>query len=517
MSEVMKNAVQELHIRRIKAKEMGGEEKIGEQHKAGKLSVRERIDLLFDPGTFYEIGIHATHNSNLPEMRDKYTPADGIVTGYGKVNGRMVAVAAYDFTVMGGSIGYVNEMKASRIREVALKQKIPLIWLLDSAGARVHEIAGTQFAQSGQLFREQSVMSGVVPQVAAVMGQCAAGTAYIPALADFVPMVKGIGCMALAGPPLVKAVIGEDISMEDLGGSKIHCNVSGVGDLEVENDEVCIQTIKDYLGFFPANCEQQPPVNEAKENPMDVNALLEVIPDDSKRPYDMHVIIKHIVDEGKIFEIKPNFAKNIIVGLVRIGGFPVGIIANQPKVMAGVLTSDASDKASRFINLCDAFNIPLLFLQDVPGFMVGSKVEKEGIIRHGAKMLYSVSNATVPKFTVIVRKAYGAGYYVMCGKGYEPDLIVAWPSAEISLMGPEGAVNIGFRKQIESSENPDETRKKLVESFKARINPYMAAANAFIDDIIDPRETREVLIKSLELSWGKKVIRPYRKHGVMPV
>jgi acetyl-CoA carboxylase carboxyltransferase component len=517
MSEVMKKAVEDLHTRRAKAKEMGGADKVEDQHKAGKLSVRERIDLLFDVNTFVEIGIHATTNSTLSEMKDKYTPADGVVTGYGKVNGRLIAVSAYDFTVMGGSIGYVNEKKVSRIREIALSQKIPIVWLLDSAGGRVQELAGSQFAESGQLFMEQSIMSGVVPQVAAVMGQCAAGTAYIPALADFVPMVKGTSSMALAGPPLVKAVIGEDISMEDLGGSKIHCNISGVGDLEVENDEACIQVIKDYLSYFPENCQQDTPLQEPKANPFDVNELLNIVPDDSKRPYDMHLIIKHIVDEGKVLEIKPNFAKNIIVGLARIGGYPIGIIANQPKVMAGVLTSDASDKASRFINLCDAFNIPLLFLQDVPGFMVGSKVEKEGIIRHGAKMLYSVSNATVPKLTVTIRKAYGAGYYVMCGKGYQPDLIVGWPSAEISLMGAEGAVNIGFRKQIESSENPDETRKQLVENFRSRINAYMPASNALIDDIIDPRETRDVLIKSLELTRGKKIERPYRKHGIMPV
>ena len=517
MGEFMKNEVEKLAHRIAKAKEMGGIEKVEEQHKTGKLSVRERIDLLFDPDTFEELGIQATHNSTLPEMKDKYTPADGVVTGYGKVNGRMVAVAAYDFTVMGGSIGYVNEKKVSRIRELVLRHKIPIVWLLDSAGARVHEIAGSQFAESGRLFMEQSILSGVVPQVAAVMGQCAAGTAYIPALADFVPMVKGTSSMALAGPPLVKSVIGEDITMEELGGSKIHCNISGVGDLEVENDEACIKVIKDYLSFFPGNCEENCPVMESRENPLDSDALLDVIPDDSKRPYDMHLVIKHIVDEGKLLEIKPNFAKNIIVGFARIGGFPVGIIANQPKVMAGVLTSDASDKATRFINLCDAFNIPLLFLVDVPGFMVGSKVEKEGIIRHGAKMLYSVSNATVPKFTVVIRKAYGAGYYVMCGKGYEPDLIVAWPTAEISLMGPEGAVNIGFRKQIESSENPEETRKKLIENFRSRISVYMAAGNALIDDIIDPRETRNVLIKSLEMTRGKKVERPYRKHGIMPV
>jgi acetyl-CoA carboxylase carboxyltransferase component len=517
MSQSMRDLVEELYKKRQKAKEMGGAEKVEKQHQDGKLSVRERLDLLFDQDTFVELGILATHSSILPEMKDKYTPADGVVTGYGKVNGRLVAVAAYDFTVMGGTIGYVNEQKVSRIRELAVKQKIPIVWLLDSAGARVQEIGGSQFAESGKLFKEQAIMSGVIPQVAAVMGQCAAGTAYIPALADFVPMVKGIGSMALAGPPLVKAVIGEDISMEELGGSKVHCNVSGVGDLEVKDDKACIEAIKEYLSYFPSNCQENSPIYDKLENPYPIDEILDILPEDSKKPYDMYNIIKRLTDGGKFFEIKPNFAKNIIVGLARINGNSIGIIANQPKFMAGVITSDASDKATRFINLCEAFNIPLLFLQDVPGFMVGSKVEKEGIIRHGAKMLYSVANSTVPKFTIIIRKAYGAGYYVMCGKAYEPEIIVGWPTAEISLMGPEGVVNIAFRKQIEASENPEETRKHLVQKFRERIGAYIAAGNDYIDDIIDPRETRKVIIEALALSKNKKVERPYRRNGVMPV
>lgn len=514
----MAAAVADLKQRREKAKRMGGQEAVDKQHAAGKLTARERLDLLFDPRTFEEWGLHANHQSQAAEMQGRDTPADGVITGVGKVNGRLVAVIAYDFTVMAGTIGMIGEAKANRIRETAMRQGIPIVWLLDSAGARVHEIAGSQFAGSGKLFHDQSLMSGVVPQVAAMMGHCAAGTAYIPALADFVPMVKGTSSMALAGPPLVKAAIGETVSVEELGGSRVHCEVSGVADLEVGSDEACIQAIKDYLSYFPDNCRQTPPMRPAVEPPLRSDEeLLRILPEQPKLPYDMKAVLSRIVDDGRYFELKPRFAQSIITALARIGGRSVGIVASQPKVMGGVLTTDAADKAARFISLCDAFNLPLIFFQDVPGFMVGSKVEKEGIIRHGAKMLYAVSNATVPKLTVIVRKAYGAGYYVMCGRAYGPDLIVAWPGAEISLMGPEGAVNIIGRKQIDGAADPDAERTRLVDQFKDYINPYIAAGSALIDDVIDPRETRRVLMRGLELASQKHVRQPERKHGVMPV
>jgi acetyl-CoA carboxylase carboxyltransferase component len=362
------------------------------------------------------------------------------------------------------------------------------------------------------------VMSGVVPQVAALMGPCAAGTAYIPGLADFVPMVKGRGSMALAGPHLTKAVTGEDVTQEELGGSKVHTRISGVGDLEVESDEECIRAIKDYLSYFPSNCEQAPPRREPSD-PIDRRdeELLDILPESPRKPYDMYDVIGHIVDDGEWFDLKPRFARTIITCLARMGGRPVGIVANQPKHLAGILENDSADKAARFINLCDAYGIPLLFLQDVPGFMVGTKVERAGIIRHGAKMLYAVSRATVPKVTVVVRKAYGAGYYVMCGRAYEPDLIVAWPSAEISVMGPEGAVNIIFRKQIEAADDPDATRAEMIEGIRRTIDPYIAAGNAMVDDIIDPRETRPVVCRALEMAESKRVERPWKKHGVMPV
>jgi acetyl-CoA carboxylase carboxyltransferase component len=351
-----------------------------------------------------------------------------------------------------------------------------------------------------------------------MMGPGAAGTAYIPGLADFVPMVKGTSHMALGGPPLVKVVVGEDVDPEELGGSKVHTEISGVADLEVADDESCIRVVKEYLGYFPSSNLQSPP-DAPGDDPVDRRdeALLDVVPDSPRRAYDMHRVIERIVDHGRFFELKPAWAKNLLVGLARMGGHSIGIVASQPLHLGGALDVNAADKAARFVMLCDAFNVPLLFLQDVPGFMVGSKVEREGIIRHGAKMLYAVAEATVPKITVVVRKAYGAGYYVMCGRAYEPDLIVAWPTAEISVMGPEGAVNIIFRKQIGAAADAEGERRRLVEEFRGMIGPYVSAGHAHIDDVIDPRETRPTVIRALEMARGKRVERPWKKHGVLPV
>jgi acetyl-CoA carboxylase carboxyltransferase component len=515
---ILRPLVEDLRERREKARLGGGEDKIAKQHERDKLTARERLDLLIDEGTFVELGIHGRPHFSQRAMEGVEAPADGVITGYGRVDGRLVAVAAYDFTVMAGSMGMTGELKVSRLRELALQKRMPFVWLLDSAGARIQEAVGSLFAGSGHLFREEVVMSGVIPQVAALMGPCAAGTAYIPGLADFVPMVKGRGSMALAGPYLVKAVTGEDVTQEELGGSRVHCRKSGVADMEVESDEECIQAIKDYLSFFPSHCEEplpRRPTSDSVER-MD-EELLDALPDSNRKPYDMYDVIRRIVDDGEIFDVKRQFAKTIITCLARMGGRPIGIVASQPKQLGGILENDSADKAARFINLCDAFGIPLLFLQDVPGFMVGTKVEEAGIIRHGAKMLYAVSRATVPKITVVVRKAYGAGYYVMCGKAYEPDLIVAWPTAEISVMGAEGAVNIILRKQVEAADDPEVKRRELVENFQKIIDPYIAAGNAMIDDVIDPRETRPVVIKALEMAERKRVERPWKRHGVMPV
>ena len=516
----MAEAVAELNEKKAKAREMGGTERVQRQHDQNKLTVRERLDLLFDEGTLVEYGLLAHHQSQSPAMQGKNTPADGVVTGIGAVDGRKVAVIAYDFTVMAGSMGMVTEIKATRMRELALRERIPLVWLVDSAGARIQEATGSMFARTGDLFREQVIMSGVVPQVAAMVGPGAAGTAYIPGLADFVPMVKGTSNMALAGPHLVKAAVGEDTTAEDMGGSKVHNKLSGVADLEVPDDQSCIDAIRKYLSFFPSSNTAELPITET-DDPVDRRAeeLYDIVPANPRQAYDIHKVIAAITDDGDFFPMKPDFARNLVTGFARFGGRPVGIVANQPKFLGGALDVNSADKAARFVWLCDAFNIPLLFLMDCPGFLVGSAVEKQGIIRHGAKMLYAVAEATVPKVTLVLRKGYGAGYYVMNGRAYEPDYIAAWPTAEISVMGPEGAVNIIFRKQIEAlpEEERNEARNNMVAMIREQISPYIAAGWSFIDDLIDPADTRQIVIKAFEQSATKTVERPWRKHGVLPV
>jgi acetyl-CoA carboxylase carboxyltransferase component len=512
--------VSELHARRKKSLAMGGEEKIAKQHGRRKLTVRERLDLLFDQDTFVELGLLAEQQAvRGGEPVTGETPADGVVTGHGLVDGRQVWVIAYDFTVMAGSMGAVGEQfKATRVRELALRYRKPIVWLLDSAGARIQEATGSTFAGTGYLFSDQVVMSGVIPQVAAMLGPCAAGTAYIPGLADFVPMVKETSSMSLGGARLVKAATGEDVTDHDMGGSQVHCYQSGVGDNEVADDRECIDAVRGFLSYLPSSNGEQPPFVDAGDPPDRlVEGLEKIVPVNPRAAYDVRRVIKAVFDHESWFEIKPTWARNIVVGFSRAGGHAVGVVANQPMQKGGVLDSDSADKAARFIRMCDAFNVPLVYLMDVPGFIVGSQVEKEGIIRHGAKMLYATSEATVPKVTVIMRKAYGAGYYVMCGKGYQPDTIVAWPFAEISVMGPEGAVNIIFNKQIEASDNPAETRAQMIEAIRAQINPYLAAGWAMIDDVIDPAETRRVIIRGIEQARDKKVDRPWRKHGNIPV
>jgi acetyl-CoA carboxylase carboxyltransferase component len=515
---LLRPLVEDLEARRAAIALGGGEEKIARQHSEEKLTARERVALLVDDGTFVELGIHGKPHFSQRAMDGKDAPADGVITGYGKVDGRLVAVCAYDFTVMAGSMGMTGELKVTRLRELALTKRIPFIWLLDSAGARVQEAAGSFFAGSGYLFREEVVMSGVIPQIAALMGPCAAGTAYIPGLADFVPMVKGRGSMALAGPHLVRAAVGEDVTQEELGGSRVHCRKSGVGDMEVASDEECIERIRQYLSFMPQSCEQRPPILTVSD-PIDRREedLLDVLPDSNRKPYDMYEVIGRIVDGGEWFDMKGQWARTIITCFARFGGLPAGIVANQPKQLGGILDNDSSDKAARFVNLCNAFGIPLVFIQDVPGFMVGTRVEAAGIIRHGAKMLYAVANATVPKITVITRKAYGAGYYVMNGRAFEPDLIVAWPSAEISVMGAEGVVEIAFRKQVEEADDPDAKRAELIAALRASSDVYLAAGNDLIDDVIDPRDTRETICRALEMAQGKRVERPWKRQGVVPV
>ncbi len=517
-TSLLRPLAEDLAARRERIRGGGGPEKVATQHAQGKLTARERVELLVDAGTWVELGIHGRPHFSQRAMDGREAPADGVITGYGRVDGRLAAVAAYDFTVMAGSMGMTGELKVTRLRELALTKRIPMIWLLDSAGARIQEAVGSLFAGSGQLFKEEVIASGVIPQVAALMGPCAAGTAYIPGLADFVPMVRGRGSMALAGPHLVRAAVGEEVTQEELGGSRVHCRRSGVGDLEVADDPECIAAIKAYLSYLPSHCEEPPPV-AACADPVERGdeELLDVLPPSNRQPYDMYEVIRRIVDDGRYFDLKPQFARTVITCLARFGGRPAGIVANQPRQLGGILDNDSADKAARFINLCNAFGIPLVYLMDVPGFMVGTKVEAAGIIRHGAKMLYATANATVPKITVILRKAYGAGYYVMCGRGYDPDLIVAWPSAEISVMGAEGAVEIIFRKQVQEAEDPEAKRHELIESFRRIIDVYVAAGNAMIDDVIDPRETRATICRGLEMAASKRVQRPWKRSGVVPV
>jgi len=520
----MRALLKDLEARRAEVRKMGGDDKVAKQHSRGKLSARERLTAFFDDGVFFEVGMHGTQMGMAAgsEGKDR-PPADAVVCSFGKVDGRMVCAAAYDFTVKGGSIGQTGEEKVTRLRQMALRGRWPMVWFIDSAGARIdpgatHPDMISLFAGSGHLFREQVLMSGVVPQVAAMVGPGAAGTAYIPGLADFVPMVKDIGSMALGGPPLVKAMTGEDISEQELGGSKMHSTKSGVGDGEYKSDADCIAAIKKYLSYFPSHCEEEAPRLPITD-PLDrrEESLLDLLPENPRKAYDMYKLIAAIVDHGEILDLKPRFARQIITCLARIGGQSVGVVANQPNHMGGVLDVDSADKAARFMQICDAFGIPLVFLQDVPGFMIGSKVEHEGIIRHGAKMLHVMSAATVPKITVVVRKAYGAGYYVMCGRAYEPDLIVGWPTAEISVMGPEGMLGIAARKLFGDMPPPPEVKQQIIDMIQKNIDVTKVAGWGLIDDIIDPRDTRRVIAWGLELARHKRIERPFKKHGIIPV
>ena len=512
--------IDDLHRRRELSLQMGGPDRVQRQRDLGKTPVRERIDALVDPGTFTELGQLA--DSMDPALMAKgYMAADGCVTGVGEIDGRRVAIAAYDFTVMAGSMGTVNEQKMTRLRELVLRQRMPLVWLLDSAGARVGSGTGSTFAGAGALFREQVALSGVVPQVAALMGHCAAGTAYIPALADVIIMVKGTSSMALAGRHLVKAATGEDVTELEMGGSEVHTKLSGVADLEVADDAECLATIRRYLGFFGQHNQDPSPLRPTAD-PANrrCEALYNIVPTAPRRAYDVHRVINEIVDDGDFFEMKGAWARNLVTGFAHVDGRSVGIVANQPKVLGGALDVNAADKAARFIWLCDAFSIPLVFLHDVPGFVVGTVVEQQGIIRHGAKMLFATSEATVPKISVILRKSYGAGYFVMNGLAYECDYLVAWPSAEIAVMGPDGVVNIAFRKELDAvPEGPERAAKRieLAEMIRANIDPYVAAGHAQVDDIIDPAETRSAIAAGLGISETKQVFRPWRKHGVLPV
>ena len=499
---------------------MGGPQATARQHQRGRLTARERIGHLLDASSFVEIGMHADHAGVSADLAGRQVPADGVITGWGEIEGRPVLLIAYDFTVLAGTMGRIGEAKCARIRELALLHRRPVIWLIDSAGARVQELGGSYFASTGYLFREQVTLSGVVPQVSVIMGTGAAGTAYIPALADCVIMVRGQGSLALGGPPLVEAVLGERISEQDLGGAEVHLGRSGVAHMAAGSDEDALVLVRRYLAFFPSHSGEKPPVLGPVVRGRCADRILDIVPEEPGTPFDMEEIIALLSDDApSLLPYMQDFGRSVSTLFGRIGGYPIGFVASQSIHLGGVLENESAVKAARFVSLCDAFGIPLLFLQDVPGFLVGSRVERTGIIRHGAKLLFAVSRATVPKVTIVVRKAYGAGYYVMCGRGYEPDYIAAWPSAEIALMGAEGAVNILHGRKV--SELPDGQREtyraELEAAYRADVTPERAAAVFGVDDIIDPRDTPRIVARVLRLAWNKQVLRPERKHGIFPV
>lgn len=512
------NKLDDLRQRREKILAGGGEKRIAKQHESGKLTARERLDLLFDEGTFVEMDAYVKHRCTNFGMEKVDAPAEGVVIGYGKVDGRLVYAYSQDFTVVGGSLGEMHAAKICKAMDNALKMGAPIVGLNDSGGARIQE-AVDALSGYGKIFFKNTMASGVIPQITAIMGPCAGGAVYSPALTDFVFMVDKTSQMFITGPQVIKTVTGEEVTSEALGGAMTHNSVSGVSQMIAKNDEECIAEIRRLLGFLPSNNMETAPEYAVED---DINALNEalndIIPDNPNKPYDMYDVIKAIVDNADYMDYLPHYAKNIITCLARINGKTVGIVANQPKVLAGCLDVNTSDKAARFIRTCDAFNIPLLNIVDVPGFLPGTQQEYGGIIRHGAKMLYAYSEATVPKLTLIVRKAYGGAYLAMCSKDLGADLVLAWPSAEIAVMGPQGAANIIFRNEIKDAEDPVATRARVIQDYTDEFaTPYKAAERGFVDDVIEPAATRPRLVDAFDMLSSKRESRPAKKHGNVPM
>jgi propionyl-CoA carboxylase beta chain len=496
----------------------GGKERIDKQHEAGKLTARERIDVLLDPGSFVEEGRFVLHRCNDFDMDKNRVLGDGVVTGWGTVDGRKVVVYAQDFTVIGGSLSGAYAQKICKTMERAMKIGVPIIGLNDSGGARIQE-GVESLAGYADIFLRNTMASGVVPQISAILGPCAGGAVYSPSITDFVAMVEKTSYMFITGPEVIKTVTNEDVTKEALGGAAAHASKSGVCHLTAPDDRACLAQIRELLAYLPSNNAEDPPV-VASADPVDreVLELDTLVPIESSKPYDIKGVIRAVVDDGKLFEIHERYAQNIVVGFARIGGRSVGIVANQPQVLAGCLDIKASIKAARFVRFCDAFNIPLVTLVDVPGFLPGTDQEYGGIITHGAKLLYAFAEATVPKITVITRKAYGGAYDVMASKHIRADYNLAFPTAEIAVMGPDGAVNIVYRREIQSSSNPAETRARFVDEYKAKFaNPYKAAELGFIDEVIYPRMLRMRLGRGLEMLKDKKDRNPARKHGNIPL
>ncbi|MEI7848375.1 MAG: acyl-CoA carboxylase subunit beta [Chloroflexota bacterium] len=508
----------ELRAMRSKAREGGGADRIKKQHAKGKLTARERIEMLLDPGTFNELEPFITsHSDDMTLVTEKFL-GDGVLTGYGLIDGRIVYIYAQDFTIFGGTLSEMQSHKICRVMDLSLRNGAPCIGLLDSGGARIQE-GVKALGGYAEIFRRNAQYSGVIPQISVMLGPCAGGAAYSPALQDLIIMVEKQSFMFLTGPEVIKAVTGELIDAEALGGSAIHMAVSGVAHIAAKSESEALKTVRKYLAYLPSNNVENPPFKAIDDDPARMDdSLNSIVPLDPSEPYIMHQVIETVIDKGSFLEIQPAWARNAIVGLARIGGHSVGIVAQEPAVMAGVIDIDASDKMTRFVRMCDCFNVPLVTFVDSPGFLPGIAQEHGGIIRHGAKLLYAYSEATVPKLCVITRKAYGGAYVVMSSKYLGTDVTYAWPSAEIAVLGAEGAVNILFKKQIESAADPIGERKKLAQEYREKFNnPYQAASTGYVDDIIEPRETRAKLIAGLSALRDKYAPAPPRKHGNIPV
>lgn len=512
------NKLDDLRQRKQKVELGGGVDRIEKQHAKGKLTARERINLLFDEGTFVELDAFVKHRCTNFGMEKLNAPAEGVVTGYGQVNGRVVYAFSQDFTVVGGSLGEMHAAKICKVLDYALKVGAPVVGINDSGGARIQE-AVDALSGYGKIFFKNTIASGVIPQITAIMGPCAGGAVYSPALNDFIFMVDKTSQMFITGPQVIKTVTGEEVTAEALGGAMTHNATSGVAQFFEQNDEACIAEIRRLLAFLPSNNTETAPAFGTED---DMNRIIEefdnIIPDNPNKPYDIKDIIHALADDGDFMEYQEHFAKNIVTGFIRLNGQSVGVVANQPKFLAGCLDISASDKAARFVRTCDCYNVPLLNLVDVPGFLPGAAQEYGGIIRHGAKMLYAYSEATVPKVTMILRKAYGGSYLAMCCKELGADIVLAWPTAQIAVMGASGAAEIIFRKEIKGADDPVAERQRLIDNYETEFStPYKAAERGFVDDVIEPSSSRARLIDAFNMLSSKRENRPGKKHGNIPL
>jgi len=509
--------IKQLRDFKEQSRQGGGEDRIEAQHKKGKLTARERIGILLDEGSFRELDAFVTHRATDFGLANKKPLTDGVITGYGTIDERLVYVFAQDFTVLGGSLGRAHADKIIKLQDLAMKNGAPIIGLNDSGGARIQE-GVVSLGGYADIFLRNTLSSGVIPQISCILGPCAGGAVYSPALTDFVVMTEQNSYMFVTGPDVVKSVTHEEVTFDELGGASTHNEISGVAHFMAETEEYALFTIRTLLSFMPQNNMEEPPAIVCHDDPLRTESLLdEIIPDNPNKPYDMHEVIEAVVDHGFFMEVQPHYAANVIVGFARLNGRSVGIVANQPSVLAGVLDINASDKAARFVRFCDCFNIPLITFEDVPGFLPGLAQEHGGIIRHGAKLLYAYAEATVPKITVITRKAYGGAYIVMSSKHLRGDINLAWPKAEIAVMGPEGAINVLYRREM-ADDDPDARKAGLVQEYRDKFaNPYVAASWGYLDDVIEPSQTRPRLINALEMLQNKRDENPPKKHGNIPL